>query len=260
MTSRRDKKFLKANGEGGFAPGPVARNAGVALWRQIAQDLETEIVSAGLTPGDRLPTEAELSTRYAVNRHTLRRALGELTRKGLIEATPRLGTFVARSRLAYPISKDTRFSEIVAAAGHEPGGRLLSASECRPPPDIAAQLNLDADAGAIQLDLVRAANGVPICISTSWFPASRFANIGRLFSRTQSITRSLSMLGVTSYRRKVSRISARIANSEERSVLNLEPGSTVLVVDALNVDSAGSPVQWTRARFSADRVELVVES
>jgi GntR family phosphonate transport system transcriptional regulator len=68
------------------------------------------------------------------------------------------------------------------------------------------------------------------------------------------------MSGVPTYRRKLSRISARPANSEERSALGLNPGDTVLVVEAINVDAEETPIQVTRARFSADRVELVVES
>jgi GntR family phosphonate transport system transcriptional regulator len=260
MTSRGKQKILEVTSGVGIAPDPVARGSGIALWRQIAQDLETDILSARLAPGDRLPTETELAARYSVNRHTLRRALSELTQKGLVEATPRLGTFVTKSRLAYPISKDTRFSEIVARAGREPGGRLLSKSEGAPPPEVAAHLLLPGDAEAIQLELMRIANNEPICLSTNWFPAGRFPRIGQFFAQTRSITKSLKMSGVPTYRRKLSRISARPANSAERSALGLNPGDTVLVVEAINVDAEETPIQVTRARFSADRVELVVES
>src|SRR5258706_2355434 len=258
MTSRRT-----ANRSGtAFAarPDPVARGSGVALWRQILQDLESDIMSAKFSLGDRLPTETELAARYTVNRHTLRRALSELTRKGLVEATPRLGTFVAKSRLPYPIKSDKRFSEIVASAGRQPSGQLLSTSEGVPAPEIARKLQLAEGATAVQLELLRVANDVPICLSTNWFPTSRFQKIGQLFGQTRSITRSLRMLGVPTYRRKLSRITGRPANSEERRALGLHPGSAVLVVEALNVDVEGTPIQVTRASFSAERVELVVES
>lgn len=51
------------------------RGGGVALWRQIAGELEREITAGAHPPGARLPPEAELAARFSVNRHTLRRAM-----------------------------------------------------------------------------------------------------------------------------------------------------------------------------------------
>ncbi len=63
---------------------PVHRQDGVALWRQIAGQIQADIASGTCKPGTRLPTEAELSVRFGVNRHTVRRALEELSRDGLV--------------------------------------------------------------------------------------------------------------------------------------------------------------------------------
>jgi GntR family phosphonate transport system transcriptional regulator len=69
------------------APGVLARREGVALWRQIQQAIEREIAAGAHKPGARLPTEAELAARFAVNRHTVRRAMEELEGRGLIRIT-----------------------------------------------------------------------------------------------------------------------------------------------------------------------------
>ncbi|HTN11112.1 MAG TPA: GntR family transcriptional regulator [Acetobacteraceae bacterium] len=81
----------------GFHPAP--REDGVALWRQIANALEAEIAAATLAPGARLPTEAQLAARFAVNRHTVRRALEEMSRNGLIRVEQGRGSFVAEDVL-----------------------------------------------------------------------------------------------------------------------------------------------------------------
>ena len=52
------------------------------MWRQIAEDIELDIETGRLTPGRQLPTETALAAQYGVNRHTLRRAIGELTAEG----------------------------------------------------------------------------------------------------------------------------------------------------------------------------------
>ena len=55
------------------------------LWRQIALTLEQEIHRGRYEPGDKLPTEGELSLWFGVNRHTVRRALFELRKRQLVK-------------------------------------------------------------------------------------------------------------------------------------------------------------------------------
>ncbi|MFX6949916.1 GntR family transcriptional regulator, partial [Acinetobacter baumannii] len=62
----------------------LARGGGVTVWRQIAEAMEADIVGGGLPPGSRMPTEAALSARFGVNRHTVRQALKSLVEKGLV--------------------------------------------------------------------------------------------------------------------------------------------------------------------------------
>ncbi|WEK52717.1 MAG: UTRA domain-containing protein [Candidatus Kaistia colombiensis] len=55
-------------------------------------------------------------------------------------------------------------------------------------------------------------------------------------------------------------MTARPAGVEEAQKLDLAPGRLLLTVESINVDPAGTPIQFTRAAFSADRTELVIES
>ena len=70
-----------------------------ALWRQIVGRLTRDIASGGYKPGGQLPTEAVLSARFGVNRHTVRRALEEMSRDGLVRIEQGRGTFVAEDVL-----------------------------------------------------------------------------------------------------------------------------------------------------------------
>ena len=54
---------------------PLARGGDRPLWRQVEEALAAAIRSGGLKPGAQLPTEFELAAKFAVNRHTIRRAL-----------------------------------------------------------------------------------------------------------------------------------------------------------------------------------------
>ena len=64
----------------------------------IARVLQDNIMSGHYAPGDRLPSEADLCSHFAVSRPTLREALGRLTARGLLVARRGAGggAFVTR--------------------------------------------------------------------------------------------------------------------------------------------------------------------
>ena len=70
---------------------------GVTLWRRIADDLEQAIALGTHAAGERLPGEVEIAARFGVNRHTVRRALAELTERGLVRAERGSGTWDQRA-------------------------------------------------------------------------------------------------------------------------------------------------------------------
>jgi GntR family transcriptional regulator, phosphonate transport system regulatory protein len=231
----------------------------VALWRQIAEDLETEIFAGKLAAGMRLPTENELADRYAVNRHTLRRALAELGRKGLVEATPRRGTFVSKSRIPYRISRQTRFSENILDAGRDPGGRLLNTRIGTAPEEMAEWLGIAQAAAVVEMNIVRVANEVPICLATTWLPADRFSRIAKVYQHVGSMTKAFARLGIKNYSRKRTRITSRLATSDERAILEVPRGAVVMLIESLDIDTTGEPISASHARFVSERVELLFE-
>jgi len=83
-----------------FAPLPaVSRNNGTATYRRIAEHLRSLIVEGKLKPGTRLPSIKEMASEWGTNYFTVQSALTPLANEGLIERSPRRGTFV-RDRYA----------------------------------------------------------------------------------------------------------------------------------------------------------------
>ena len=56
------------------------------IWKSIAATIGDEIAKGHYGPGDKLPTEAALSARFGVNRHTVRHALSDMAERGLVRA------------------------------------------------------------------------------------------------------------------------------------------------------------------------------
>jgi len=237
-----------------------AETAGVALWRRVADQLECAITDGKFPADTRLPGEIEIALRLGVNRHTVRRALAALAERGLVRAERGSGTYVETRRLRYPIHSRTRFSEIVGAAGREPGGRLLGSGIEEAEPGIARRLGIAPRTRVIRLDILRSVDRVPVSAATTWLSADRAAGVGRIYRETHSLTRTLAQLGITDFRRQSTRISAAIADAGDAARLRLTPGRPLIVVDSTDVAPDGRPILTTQARLAADRIELVIES
>ena len=234
--------------------------AGVSLWRRVADEIEQSIANGTFQPGGRLPGETSIATRFGVNRHTVRRALGALAERGLVRAERGSGTFVEPKRISYPIRQRTRFSEIVGVTGRAPTGRLIASALEAADAEIAGKLRLKPGTPTMRIELLRHADRIPICAATSWVPAGRFPGAARVYGTAKSMTRMLAHFGVNDYTRKSTRISAAIADGSDAATLKIMLGRPILMVDSVDVDADGRPVLTTRARFAADRLELVIES
>lgn len=238
----------------------VQRRTGISLWRQVADQIRQSVLT-GLSPNERLPAEAELATRFGVNRHTVRAAIAALEKEGLLRAEQGRGTFLNdRKRLRYPIGQRTRFSSGLENQAQTRSGKLLSCETMPAPQAVATALSLPAGAPVIRLSTVSAADGVPVSAADSWFDDARFGRIAELYAQTGSITASLARLGVDDYTRKTTAVEARHASSEDLELLALSPGAIVLLTRSVDVDSAGLPIQYGESRFTADRVELLIDN
>lgn len=238
----------------------VVRSDGIALWRQIADLLRGEILAGTWPAGARLPPETALAGRFGVNRHTLRRAMASLAGEGLVQADQGKGTFVKGERIAYPIGRRTRFSEIVSRQARQPGGRLISSATLPADLTLASALGVPKGTALIQLETLSVADGVPISLAESYFPAARFPDLVTAYAETGSITEALRRHGVDDYQREWTRITARPAGRLECERLALPTGATVLVTDSLNVDATGEAAHFSSSRFAADRIEIMVKT
>jgi GntR family transcriptional regulator, phosphonate transport system regulatory protein len=239
---------------------PSAEIAGVALWRRVADHLERAIADGRYPVDTRLPGEIEIAQRLGVNRHTVRRAIAALADRGFVRAERGSGTYVETRRLRYPIHSRTRFSEIVGAAGREPEGRLLASVIEEAEPDVARRLAVAPRTAVIRLDILRSVDRMPVSAATTWLPADRAPDAGRIYRDTRSLTRTLAQLGIDDFRRQSTRISAAIADAADAARLRLAPGRPLIVVDGTDVTADERPILTTRARLAADRIELVIET
>ncbi len=238
----------------------IQRRTGIALWRQIADAIRTGIGTGLADENGKLPPETDLAARFGVNRHTVRAAIATLEHEQVLRAEQGKGTFVvSRRRYAYPISKRTRFSAGLSGQARNITGHLLKAERESASPEIAERLGLQPGAELVRLESLGSADGLPVSRATSWFDAGPYGGIGELVEETGSVTKALIRLGVDDYLRQSTSIEATHADDQDAADLQLSPGAIVIVARAVNVLTDSTPIQFSRTRFAADRVELRVD-
>lgn len=237
----------------------LSRTGGVALWRQIAETLEQEIRSGVWHGGERLPTESALAGRFSVNRHTVRRALGALQQRGLVDTEQGRGSFVRQPLLDYPITRFTRFHDIIRRQHAQPAGEDLCHRHISADPELARLLGLPNGGPVILLERRGLADRHPITLATHYFNAERLPDLLDHYVSGGTISAALAGCGVGDYERRWTRVRARPAEAREAQLLELSRPWPVLVTEALNVDRDGSPLEYGVTRFAADRIQIVFE-
>ncbi|MFJ4292077.1 phosphonate metabolism transcriptional regulator PhnF [Cupriavidus sp. NPDC089707] len=235
----------------------VERGSGVAVWRQIGEALADDIRNKLYQPGEQLPPEPELATRFAVNRHTIRRAMGELELSGLVRIEQGRGTFVQEHAIDYAIGRRTRFSQNLAAQGMRGHTEIIGCQELRAP-EIARHLGLARTAPVLHVQMRGRAEARTIDVAEHYFDPKRFPGIDEAIRAQQSVSRALAQFGIADYTRKWSRITAAMPSAPVARLLNQPKTRPVLQVEALNVDIDGEPVQYSVTRFAGDWVQLTV--
>lgn len=241
------------------SPEPVIRQEGIALWRQIAGRLQHAIGAGVYPPGGRLPTEAELSQHFRVNRHTVRRALEELSRGGLVRVEQGRGSFVAEDVLEYTVEPRTRFSEWVRRHNMEPSGRMLQLRETAADAHVAAGLGIGIGNRIVLLERLGFADDRPVSLARHHFPAARMPGLMDALREQSSITEALKSVGVSDYLRQITRVTARQPSAEEAELLRMPRGRPLLVTENVNIDRAGKVVEFGVSRYPTPRVQIVFE-
>jgi GntR family transcriptional regulator len=243
----------------GPRPPRIARAAGSTVHGQIEDWLAGEIARGALGPGDKLPREHELAAWFGVSRMTLRHALGELTRRGLLARTVGRhgGTFVAAPKVEQDLTTLVGFSEQLRRHGLVAGALVLSAAERPAGPAAAVALGIGADDPVFEIRRVRLADGTPLVLERSLFPAARFPDL--LESRLDGSLYALleERYGVRPERARES-LEPVTAGVREAEALSVAEGAPLMLVERIAYSGSGEPVEYARDLFRGDRTRVVL--
>ena len=143
----------------------------VPLYAKISRILKEEIASGFYKVGDLLPSEEELERRFGASRTTIRNALGELEREGLVLRRRGKGTIVQEPKAAQNMNVISSFTETLREKGVQVGTGIVTIELIPAPPRVLAALGLEKGEKVYLVQRTRLANGVPVAFMTNYLLA-----------------------------------------------------------------------------------------
>lgn len=225
-------------------------------YRQIEQALRERIST--LQPGERLPSDAELSTEFGVSRMTARNAMHRLVEDGLIAREPGRGSFVAEPSVHRRANRLMTFTHEMLRAGRIPSSRVLTRVIRSSTAAEAASLGIPARQPIVHLRRLRQADGEPIAFESAVLIGACATAVMTADLANGSLHETLGRAGIV-LRRGTGTIVAAAATAEDARLLGIRSGEPLLVERRVIVDGHGRRVESTESRYPADRYGLVVQ-
>jgi len=233
------------------------RSSPVPLHFQLHSHLLQQIESGVLKPGDAIPAERELVSRFGVSRITVRQAIGDLMAEGFLYRQHGRGTFVRSHKIEQELSTLTGFVEEMAARGLTHGGRLVSAEMEAPDDRIASILQTRPGEQVLKLLRTRLANGEPMALEITYYPfelGEKLLN-EELGGGLWTILEDKFGVELDWAEETIGCVETDDFTAQQ---LGIKKGTPALVVERTTYTPDGRPTEWCRGYYRADRYSYKV--
>jgi len=224
------------------------------LYQQIKGLLLQSLDRGEWKPGEAIPSEFELASRFQVSQGTVRKAIDELAAENLLLRRQGKGTFVATHHEA---KVRFRFLRLTPDDGKQPvsGSQILDCRRVKAPVDIARLLDLRAADIVVNLRRLLSFDQVPTILDDIWLPGSVFRGLtADSLSRYRGPLYALfeSEYGVSMVRAE-EKIRAMAAAAEPAQLLGVEPGTPLLQVERVSYTYGDRPMEVRRGLYVTER-------
>ncbi|PKH05918.1 histidine utilization repressor [Moritella sp. Urea-trap-13] len=119
-------------------------------------------------PGNKIPTELELTKQFNVSRMTVNKAIRDLVNQGLLERTPRLGTFVCQKKVESSLSDIRNIADEIRQRGKAYSNKILRQVTIPADDEIAMRLGVRIDTPIFFSEIIHYEDDVALQLEVRW--------------------------------------------------------------------------------------------
>jgi GntR family transcriptional regulator len=235
---------------------PLDRESPMPLWAQLEAELRRRVDSGEFDEGY-FPTDLELTEAYDVSRHTVREAVRQLNRTGILKRERGRGTVVNRSEFEQSLGTLYSLFQSVESAGVEQTSEVLRLEIVRDP-GAATQLELPDDAELVLLERLRLAAGAPLAIDRAWMPATVATPLLDIDWTRTALYAELAAAGAPVPNQGWERLTPIVPTPTDRSRLGLRKNDAAFFLERLG-SRDGVPIEWRTTIIRGDRYRFVTD-
>lgn len=227
----------------------IDRSSPVPLYHQVVQGIEAAIHTGALAPGSRLDNEIDLAAQLNLSRPTMRKAMDELVRSGLLVRKRGVGTQVVASQVRRHLELSSLFDDL-QRVGSKPSTEVLAFSHAQADDAAREALQLAAGAMVYRFTRLRKVGGKPLALMENSVRDDIVA-IDEESLAARGLYEILRSGGVN-FRLANQRIGAVTANEYQSSLLETSPGAALVTMERTAVDDTGRLVETGHHVYRAD--------
>lgn len=236
--------------------GWLVENAG-PRYVQLKRRLEEGIRDGVLPPDSSLPPERELAGITDLSRVTVRKAIRELVRDGLVEQRQGSGTFIREpvARMEQSLSHLTSFTEDMAQRGMQTTSKWLERGVFAPTEREATTLGLGVDDEVARIYRLREAGGQTMALERASLPLDILPNPLEIKTSLYEVLDARGLRPV----RAVQKISAINIEAREAELLSVVEGAAGLSIERISYLESGRVAELTCSLYRGDAYDFVAE-
>jgi GntR family transcriptional regulator len=237
----------------------IDRESPVPVYYQIALNLRERIHRQEWRTGDQIPPEPELAVLYGVSRVTVRQALAELVKDGLLTRQRGSGTFVNQKAmpLTHDFSMPTTFAGRLKRMGFQVSSTILQAETFHEPlPQVMDHLLLGLNTPVAYLKRMHLINGQPTAINRSWFSEVQCPGIAEQDLVENSLSRTLAERYHLVPTRANNWLEVIRATEKDAELLKTFVDTPLILLTTVSYLKDGRPLEYSMTAWLGDRIRF----
>ncbi len=224
----------------------------VPLYTQIREILRARIFDGTYKAHEQMPSESELMRSFEVSRITVRQALGDLQKQGLIFKIHGKGTYVSQPKAFQNLAKLQGFGEAMSSMGYETFSKVVNFRVLPADKTVAKKLDLAENEMVAEIRRVRYLNRSPISLDVSYLPRQ----IGERLIKEDLTNRDIFLILENDYGYALDQaelqIEAMLADESLGRLIQLEEGSPILRIERLTFTADNQPLDFEYLYYRGD--------
>lgn len=235
----------------------LRREAPTPLYLQLKHALVADIDAGQYKPHERLMSERELGEKFRVSRMTVRQALTEMIREGILYTQVGKGTYVSESKkIKQELKTLTGFTQDMAARGAVVSAHVLDARLIPATLTLAAIFAVSMNTELVLLSRLRLSDGIPLAIEEAYIRHQVCPGILEYDFSKESLYNVLATRYNTILVRAEQTMEAGLATPKEAELLQISSPSPVLRIERLSYNEQNLLVEYVKSTYRGDRYKF----